>query len=135
MILTNKTTLRGLLAHLQSIARHRALLLGVASVHPHNTPKLQEARTKKAREIHRNWEFFRLDIQKVLGARLRPYSALPLPGSFTDEKVGFHNGTRDIFRITLAQLKKQCDKARLKDPSIRLMHNWNLKSHETQSEF
>lgn len=128
-VLNNDTTLRGFLAHLQSIARKRVALVGEAADHPDAT---EETRGKLVTPdaIKDAWGIIRRDIGKILGVELVEYHELPRSETFTTQPIG----GRDELRITMRVLKKRADKARMKDPSITLMKSWDLAAKESRPE-
>lgn len=130
MILSNNTTLRGYLAHIQSLARQAATLRGAAAIHPDDTPELAAARAPNPVMLEM-WESLRRDLAKVLDVHLVPYSELALVRFPTgDRDDGWQGGGKDELRVTFRVLKKRADKARLRDPSITLLGSWKLEEHE-----
>lgn len=136
MNISNDTTLRGFLAHIQAGARTRAMLIGAATDHPDNNPERQAERSKGIDPLVAQWNIIRQDIKKVLDVDLKEFHELALPGSFEKEgqEVGFQHGSRDPFRITMETFKRKCDKARIKDPTILLMKNWDITKRKAPDE-
>lgn len=127
MKLYNTTLLRAFLAHLQSQARQAAALRYEFAAHPDarqaDMPAVPSA-------LVETWESLSRDLVKVLGpeAQLKKYGELAAAGSF--HRVQQIAG-RDPFRITLVELKRRADKARLKDPTITLLKSWDVSAkHE-----
>ena len=138
MKLSDGTTLRGLLSHLQSNARKQAVLYGTYMLHPDN--KGGEKPETGVNNIEDLWESIRRDIPKVLGedVQLVRWSELALEHTFTASGSRGHTPAsgawvaNDPYRVTLGVLKKKADLARLKDPTIDLMRAWTSKPVESR---
>lgn len=128
--LHNDTLVRGFVAHIHSIARRRALLITAAAEHPENLDRLKQIQMGHRDLIIGKWESIRADLFKVLGVQLKPWHELALPGS-PESFIPFAG--RDELQITMRELKKRCDKARHRDPSIMLMKSWDLTTHERKT--
>jgi len=124
--LHNNTVLRGYLAHLQALARHRAALRFEHDQHPGATAPMPFSVDSLIRET---WECLSRDLVTVLGpvAQLKPYGQLAQPGSFSVEE---RLTGQDPFRITMKALKLRADKARRHHPDVTLLKSWDLATHE-----
>ena len=119
---------------MHSNARELAALYGAAAMHPDNTPEKAAERAEKSssQAIGEEWEILRRDLWKVLEVALCPWSELPTSSSFFAGGVdpGAGAGAGDMTRITFGVLKKKCDKARRKDPTITILKSWDYDEHE-----
>jgi hypothetical protein len=115
--ITGDTLLRALLAHIQSNMRQHAALRVEHDLHP-DAAALSDA----LRESRKMWKSLSSDLVEVLGpeAALKPFNQLAKDGSFHAVEII----ARDPFRITIRELKRRADKARLKKPEINLLKSW-----------
>lgn len=127
MTLTNNTLLRGYLAHLQALARHRSRLIGEAIDHPDATPE-SKSKLGAPDEIREAWESLTRDLAKVIDVALVPFERLA--SSPSPIVRGSSQMSPDPLRITLKALKLLADKKRRSDPSITLLKSWDIKAKE-----
>lgn len=108
------TSLREFLNLLQLGQKKRALLVGEYVMHPDN---VERKAPEINLELEKRWEIMRRDLKKVLGVELCPWGRLVSDASF-DLNVGLARGAADPYLISMGELKKKADRARLGDPSI-----------------
>lgn len=120
MIVTYDTVYRGFLAHIRSLSLSLAACYFERLKHPDGgvVPL-----TESAKELQEMWDIIRTDTVKVLHVELPPWNELPLSSELIRSYVpplGSSN-QGDPLRVRMGVLKKMADKAREKDPSIRLL--------------
>ena len=115
--------MRAYLSHLRSLATKTAALTFEYTNHSDNTAQKAPSRDSKIKEM---WEQLSIDLQKVIGVEITPWSELARSSKLIRSyrpALGDSNQT-DPLRITMSALKKKADKARLKDPTITLLKSW-----------
>lgn len=127
--LDNDTLLGSFLAHIQANVRHMAALQMVRDAHP-DADGVQDKSVLYG-QMRELWNTIRKDIGKVYGLTLIPFNELALRG----EKfyIGDLDGGPNPLRKTIKVVKHDMDKARRKDPSIKLLALWDIQKH-TRSE-
>lgn len=127
MELTNNTVLRGYLTHIRSNVRKMASLRFEYQEHPDSDgpPPESEASTR----MRKQWESLRSDLFKVLGVKILQWNQLTGQAKLVQQSGA---GMGDPLRITLGALKTRADKARRKDPTIKLLESWNKAAKEAR---
>lgn len=130
MGLSYRTTLRGYLNDLHSMAREQARLYCELVTHPDSAGAVQASEVFSA--VVASWETLRRDIPKVLGGdvqillwnELAASHTFAAPGSTGWVSSSNERPANDPYRVTLRALQKKADKARLKDRSITLLKSF-----------
>ena len=80
--------------------------------------------------MRKQWDIIRHDLKAVLEMDLRPFNEVARKGSVLNPL----NGCADPMRLTFRQLKKRMDKARVRQPEIKMLRSWDLNAPEHLTE-
>lgn len=137
MTLDNDTLLGSFLAHMHSQVRRLAGLDFEKANHPDSrrcpAPVKYECHAQRETRLvmEEQWHIIRNDLREVLGLDLKPFNELARPGPCYR---GCLPSLKDPMRLTFRQLKKQMDKARRKNPELKMLRSWDLKAKERTEE-